>query len=60
MTRLTPAQTAAALARVEPCAQEFTYWTKDNSAPVFATRKEAECASVQEWRDNLNPSEDTQ
>ena len=58
LVRLSAAQTAAAIARVEACAGGFRYWTKDNSAPGFATRKEAEDASVQEWRDNLNPPEE--
>ena len=53
MTRLTPAQTEAAKRRVEECAGGFRYWTPDASAPVFQTRKEAEEASIQEWRDNL-------
>lgn len=53
LVRLTAAQTAAAKARVEPVRGGFTYWTKDKSAPVYATRKEAEEASIQEWRDNL-------
>ena len=55
MTRLSPAQTAAARARVEPCKGGFTYWTPNASAPIYATRREAEEASVQEWRDNLEP-----
>lgn len=53
LVRLTAAQTAAAVARVEPCEGGFTYWTPRRCAPSFATRKEAEAASVQEWRDNL-------
>lgn len=53
MTRLTPAQTDAAKARVEPAPGGFTYWTADRSAPVYPTRREAEEASIQEWRDNL-------
>lgn len=55
MTHLTSAQTAAAKARVEPCGGGFTYWTVDHSAPAYPTRREAEDASVQEWRDNLEP-----
>jgi hypothetical protein len=51
--RLSRAQTAAAIARVAPCPQGFTYWTKDNRAPVYATRKEAEEVSITEWRINL-------
>lgn len=54
--RLSAAQTAAARSRVEPCKGGFNYWTPDGSAPVFATRSEAEEASVQEWRDNLEPT----
>lgn len=56
-TRLSAAQTAAAVARVEPCAGGFRYWTPTACAPVYATRREAEAASVQEWRDNLEPQE---
>ena len=55
MTRLSAAQTEAALARVEPCEGGFTYWTPRRCAPSFPTRREAEAASVQEWRDNLEP-----
>ena len=51
--RLSKAQTASAIARVIPCPQGFTYWTKDNTAPAYATRKEAERASIEEWRNNL-------
>ena len=57
IVRLSAAQTAAALARVAPCAGGFRYWTKDNSAPVYPLRADAERASIQEWRDNLNPPE---
>lgn len=56
MTRLTPAQTEAAKRRVEQRGEAFTYWTVDRSAPVYPTRRKAEDASVQEWRDNLEPS----
>ena len=55
MTRLTPSQTQSAKDRVEPCAGGFRYWTVDASAPVFATRREAESASIDEWRANLEP-----
>ena len=55
MTRLTPAQTEAAKRRVELCAGGFRYWTIDASAPVMPTRKEAEDASIEEWRENLEP-----
>ncbi len=51
--RLTAAQTASAKARVEECKGGWTYWTKDKSAPVYPSRREAEEASIQEWRDNL-------
>lgn len=51
--RLSQSQTKAAIARVAPCDGGFAYWTKDNSAVVYATRAEAEAASIQEWRDNL-------
>lgn len=53
MNHLTAAQTSAAKNRVEPRGEGFTYWTQDRSAPVYATRREAEEASIQEWRDNL-------
>lgn len=53
MTRLTPAQTAAAKARVLETPGGFTYWTIDRSAPVYLKRSDAEDASIQEWRDNL-------
>ena len=56
MTRLTPAQTQAAKDRVEPCAGGFRYWTVDASAPVLPTRREAEVASIEEWRSNLEPA----
>lgn len=58
VVRLSSAQTIAALRRVEPRGKQFTYWTPDDSAPAYATRKEAEEASVQEWRENLNPPAD--
>jgi hypothetical protein len=51
--RLTAAQTQAAKARVEPYKGGFTYWTTGRNAPVYPTRKDAEAASIQEWRDNL-------
>ena len=55
MTHLSAAQTQAAKARVYECdaVAGFSYWTKDASAPIYATRREAEEASIQEWRDNL-------
>lgn len=51
--RLSAAQSQAARDRVEPRGSGFTYWTVDKSAPTFPTRREAEDASIQEWRDNL-------
>lgn len=59
MTRLTPYQTAAALARVMPAPGGFRVWTPGETGPVYPSRREAEEASVQEWRDNLEPKETT-
>ena len=57
MIRLTPAQTQAAKARVMPAKPDgFSYWTKDGVAPVLPTRREAEDASIEEWRANLEPA----
>ena len=53
MTRLTPAQTQAAKERVEQRTEGFTYWTSANDAPIYPTRREAEAASIEEWRANL-------
>ena len=51
--RLSAAQTQAAKARVHERGQGWTYWTPTNMAPTYPTRREAEDASIQEWRDNL-------
>ncbi len=51
--RLTRAQTEAARARVEEAPGGFTYWTADHSAPIYPTRRDAEEASIAEWRANL-------
>ena len=51
--RLSAAQTQAAKDRVEPRGDGFTYWTWNNNAPTYPTRREAEGASIQEWRNNL-------
>ena len=53
--RLTAAQTAAARARVHETAapKGFCYWTKGGFVGNYATRAEAEAASIKEWRDNL-------
>lgn len=50
---LTREQIRAAKDRVEARGQGFTYWTPNDAAPVYPTRREAEDASIQEWRDNL-------
>ena len=52
--RLTSAQTEAARARVAgPFPSGWTYWTKEEDAPFYGTRAEAERASIEEWRANL-------
>ncbi len=50
---LTRAQIAAARARVFLGPKGYSYWTPDNSAPMYRTKQEADDASIQEWRDNL-------
>ena len=51
--RLSAAQSEAARRRVEECRGGWTYWTPKRIAPVYATRADAEAASIAEWRANL-------
>jgi hypothetical protein len=51
--RLTAAQSQAARDRVEERGAGFTYWAPNHDAPIYPSRREAEAASIQEWRDNL-------
>ena len=57
---LTPYQTDAAKARVYPANGAWYYWRPaPDQSPAYDTRREAEEASVQEWRENLEPQEAT-